>query len=96
MDEKDEYVARMEAQMKKWDADVHALAAESEKASAEGRAAYHECIEHVHASRHAAHKTFQELQVANLAAGAQIQAKMGVAWETMQKALEKVTADLRK
>jgi len=91
-----EYVARMETQLKKWDADVDALAAEGEKAGAEARAAYHERIKDLRASRDAAQKTFQEIAAANESAGAQLQAVMKQAWETMQKNLEKVSLDLRK
>jgi len=64
-----EYVARMETQLKKWDADVDALAAEGEKAGAEARAAYHERIKDLRASRDAAQKTFQEIAAANESAG---------------------------
>ena len=91
-----EYVTRMDAQLKKWDADVDALAAKGEKASAAARAAYHEQIKDLRASRDAAQKTFQGIRVASESAGAQMQAGMEVAWATMQKALEKVSSDLRK
>ena len=91
-----EYVARMETQLKKWDADVDALAAEGEKASAGARAAYYERIKDFRASREAAQKRFQEIRAASESAGAQMQAGMKTAWETMQKALEKVSLDLRK
>ena len=91
-----EYVAMMETQLKKWDADVDALAAQSEKASAEARAAYHAQIKDLRASRDAAQKTFQEMSNANESAGAQMQAGMKAAWETMQKSLEKLSSDLRK
>ncbi len=47
-------------------------------------------------SRDAAQKTFEEIRVANESAGTQMQAGMKAAWDTMQKALEKVTQDLRK
>src|ERR1700694_74148 len=91
-----EFVARMETQLKKWDADVDALAAESEKASAQARAAYHEQIKGLRANRDAAQKTFQEIRVASESAGEQMQAGMKTAWETMQKALEKMSSDIRK
>ena len=91
-----EYVAMMETQLKKWDADVDALAAQSEKASAEARAAYHAQIKDLRASRAAAQKTFQEISSANESAGAQMQAAMKASWETMQKSLEKLSSDLRK
>jgi hypothetical protein len=91
-----EYVTRMETQLKKWDADVDALAAQGEKASAEGRKTYHEQIKNLRASRDMAQKTFQKIRVANEAAGAQMQAGMEVAWKTMQNSLEKVSLALRK
>jgi len=91
-----EYVAMMETQLKKWDADVDALAAQSEKAGTEARAAYHAQIKDLRASRDAAQKTFQEISNANESAGAQMQAAMKASWETMQKNLEKLSSDLRK
>jgi len=91
-----ERVAKIETQLKKWDADVDALAAEGEKASAEVRAAYHEQIKHLRASRDAAQKTFHEIRVAGESAGEHMHAGMKSAWETLQKALEKVSSDLRK
>jgi hypothetical protein len=96
MDKNSEYVGRMETQLKRWDADVDALAAEGEKASAEMRAAYHDRIEELRSSRAAAQKTFQEIRLASESAGAQMRAGMKVAWETMQRALEKVSRDLKK
>jgi hypothetical protein len=91
-----EYIARMETQLKKWDAQVDALVAEGKKASAEVRAAYDERIKDLRASRDAAQKTFLEIRQASESAGAQMQAAMQGAWETMQKAFEKVSSDLRK
>ena len=91
-----EYVARMETQLKNWDADLDALAAKGEQAGAEARVAYQEHIKDLRARRGEARKSFQEMSLATEAAGAQMQAGMQVAWETMQKALETVTADLRK
>ena len=91
-----EYVARMETQLKNWDADLDALAAKGEKASAEMRAAYQERISDLRASRGAVQATLQQMSAATATAGEQMQAGMQVAWETMQKALEKVSADLRK
>jgi hypothetical protein len=91
-----EYLARMEAQLKKWDADLDALAAEGEKAGAAARTAYHERIKDLRASRDAAQKRFQEIRAASGAAGEHLQTGMKSAWETMQTALEKAAAELRK
>jgi 2-oxo-4-hydroxy-4-carboxy--5-ureidoimidazoline (OHCU) decarboxylase len=91
-----EYVTKMETQLKKFDADVDALAAKGEKANDAARAAYHEQIKGLRANRDAAQKTFQQIRTASESAGEQMRAGMEVAWETMQKALQKVSADLRK
>ncbi|HEU0203514.1 MAG TPA: hypothetical protein VFR86_24145 [Burkholderiaceae bacterium] len=91
-----EYRARMETQLKQWDADVDALAAEGEKAGAAARAAYQERIKDLRAGRDAALKAFQELSVSTESVGAQMQAGMQTAWEAMQKALQKAGSDLRK
>jgi hypothetical protein len=91
-----EFIARMEAQLKKWDADVDALATEGKKAGAEARAAYDERIKDLRASRDAAQKAFLEIRQASESAGAQMQAVMQGAWETMQKAFERASSDIRK
>jgi hypothetical protein len=91
----DARIAKIEIQLKKWDADLDALAAEGEKAGAQVRAAYHEQIKHLREGRDAAHKTFHEIRVAGESAGEQMHAGLKTAWDTMQKALEKVSSDLR-
>jgi hypothetical protein len=91
-----EYVTRMQAQLKQWDDDVDALAAEGEKANAEARAFYHEQVKALRVSREVAHKTFQAFRVAGESAGAQMQAGLEGAWMAMQDNLQKVTSDLRK
>jgi hypothetical protein len=91
-----DYLAGLETQLKKWDADLDALKADGEKAGAKARAAYHEGVKDLRARRDAAHKSFQEIRAASGSAGEHLQAGMKHAWEEMQKALEKVSADLRK
>ena len=91
-----EYIARMATQLKKWDADVDALAAEGKKASADAGAAYDERAKDLRASRDAAQKTFLEICQATESAGVQMQAAMQRAWEAMQKGFEKVSSDIRK
>jgi hypothetical protein len=91
-----EYIAKMETQLTKWDADVDALAAEGKKAGAAAGAAYDKRITDLRASRDAAQKAFLEISQASESAGAQMQAAMQGAWESMQKAFEKVSSDIRK
>ena len=90
------YVAKMEQQLKKWDADVDALAAAGEKAGAEARANYHKYVKDLRANRDEAGKAFKEMQAANKSAGDKVKAKMEAAWETMQNNFKKATADLKK
>jgi multidrug resistance efflux pump len=96
MSTKSEFVTTMEAQLKKWDADVDALAAKGEKVSADARAAYYARIKDLRASREVAQKTFQEIRAASESARAQLQATMEATWEAMQKALGKMSLDLVK
>ena len=96
MDKSSEYVTLMETQLKNGDADVDALVANGAQANVAAHAAYQKQIDELRAGRDAAQQTFQEIRVATEAAGAKMRAKMEVAWDTMQKALAKVTADLRK
>lgn len=95
MGKNSEYMSTMETQLKKWDADVDALAARAEKADDSARTAYHETIERLRSERHAAHTALQEMRAATEEAGMRMRAGMQVAWETMRKALEKVTTDLK-
>ena len=90
------YAAKMQTQLKKWDADVDALAAAGEKANAEAQTAYHKCVKELRANRDAAQKTFLEMQSAGQANATKMQAKMEASWDTMQKALAKVSSDLKK
>lgn len=90
-----DYVARMKAQLKQWDADLDALGARSELASIEARAASLERIKDLRASRDAAQKALQQMRAAGEAAGAQMKAGMEAAWISMQKGLQKATASLR-
>ncbi len=91
-----EYIAKMDAQLKKWDADVDELRAQGKQINADARAAYFGRIKELRASRDAAQRTFQTVRCASEVAGAQLQAGMEGAWDTMKIALERVSADLRK
>lgn len=91
-----EYVTGMQTQMKKWDAEVDALVADGKKASGEMRTAYAKRLKELRLSRNAALKSLHEVRMASESAGAQLQAGMEAAWNTMQEALAKASTDLRK
>jgi hypothetical protein len=90
-----EYVTAMEAQLKQWDADVDAIAAQGERANIAARAAYHQQMKGLRASRDAAQKTFQEIRVATEAASVQMRAGMEVTLKTMREALDKMSSGLK-
>lgn len=91
-----EFVTRMEKQMTRWDKEVGALAKLGDKANARAHAAYLAGVKELQASREAAQKTFQEVRFASEETGVKLRAGMQGAWETMQKLLEKTTANLKK
>ena len=93
MSKNSEYVSAMQAQMKQFDKDVDALSAQ---AGAKARAAYDEQVKELRATRDAANKQLLQIQAASESAGAAMHAGMQTAWDTMQAALKKVSADLGK
>ena len=96
MSKKDEYFAMMEAQIKKWDAEVDKLKAKGEQMSAEARAKYAEQLNAMRANRDAAYKKLQEMRTANESAWQHMQSGIDAAWESMKKALDKVSSQFKK
>ena len=88
-----DYVSAMQARMEQFDKDVDALTAE---AGARARTAYDERVKDLRASRDAAGRQLLQLQAASESAGVAMHAGMQTAWDTMQAALEKATADVKK
>jgi hypothetical protein len=89
-----EYLAGMQVQLKKWDADVDQLLTKSKKADGEVRTAYARRLKELRLCRKAAQKSYEEVRVATGAAADRTQAGMQASWETMKSTLEKVTSDL--
>jgi hypothetical protein len=95
MTEHTEFLATMEAQLKKWDADVEVLRLHGQTVAAEARAAYFARVKQLRSNRAAAHKSFEQIRCASEEAGAQMHAGMVGAWETMKAALDKFTTEVR-
>ncbi|MCM2329565.1 MAG: hypothetical protein NDI88_16940 [Lysobacter sp.] len=89
-----EYLAGMQVQLKKWDADVDELLTKSKKADGEVRTAYARRLKELRLCRKAAQKSYEEVRVATGATADRTQAGMQASWETMKSTLEKVTSDL--
>jgi len=95
MSKNSEYISRMDAQLKKWDADVHELAAQGKTAGAEASAAFALHVKQLGSAREAAHKTFRQIRAASESASTQMQEGLEATLKAMQKSLDKVAADLR-
>ena len=90
-----DYVSKMKTQLKQWDAEVDALAAKGENASAEARSIYQEQIRELRASRDAAQRSFQEMRAAGEAAGAKMKVGMEEAWKAMKKGLDRASSNFK-
>lgn len=86
-----EYLARMEMQLRKWDADVDALVAARKKAGALARGAQYARMKALRASRSVGEHTFQQMRAAD-PVDPQMYVHMQAAWESMQAAYERACA----
>lgn len=91
-----DYVTKMKAQLKKWDADVDALSARGASASDEARTLYVDQVRTLRASRDAAQKSFQQMRAAGESAGTHLKEGMEQAWKAMQKSLERASSSFPK
>ena len=89
-----DYVTKMKMQLKRWDAEVDALAARCERADAEVRDIALERIKELRARRDIAQKAFQQLRAAGEAGSSFMKLELESAWNAMQKALGKVSPRL--
>ena len=96
MSKRDEYFKMMEAQIKKWDAEVDYLRRRSHEMSAEARIKYDEQIKAMRASRDAANKKLQELHASSESAWQHMQTGVDTAWASMKNALEKASSQFKK
>ncbi len=96
MSKKDEYFATMEAQIKKWDAEVDKLRVKGEQMSADASAKYAEQIKAMRANRDAAYKKLQEMRTANESAWQHMQSGVDAAWGSMKNALDKASSQFKK
>ena len=96
MSKKDEYFTMMEAQIKKWDAEVDKLRTRSHEVSADARAKYDDQLKAMRASRDAANKKLQEMRAASESAWQHMQTGVDTAWTSMKNALEKASSQFKK
>ena len=89
------YLAGMQLQMKKWDAEFDALVADGRKAGGEARTAYDRRLKELRLGRKAVQKSLEAVRDATGPAALKMQADVQVAWEDMEKALGKTSSDLK-
>jgi hypothetical protein len=96
MSKKDDYFAKMDSQIKKWDAEVDKLRIRSEQMGTEARAKFAEQLKTMRAARDAAFKKLEELHGSSESAWRHLEAGMDAAWASMKSALEKASAKFKK
>jgi uncharacterized coiled-coil DUF342 family protein len=85
----------MDAQLKKWEADVDTLVASGEKASAESRDIYKEQVEALRADRDAALKKLRTMRAAGEAATLEMKGALDEAWQSMKKGLDRAASNFK-
>ena len=96
MSKKDEYMAQMQSQLKKWDAEIDSLTSKANEFGAEARDKYYDQLKSMRANREAAAQKLHELTSASEAAWHEMQKGMEGAWDTMKTAMEKMTSSFKK
>ena len=96
MSKKDEYMAQMQFQLKKWDAEVDALTNKANEFGAEARDKYYDQLKIMRASREAVSQKMHEITSASEVAWQDMQKGMESAWDSMKSAMEKMTSSFKK
>ena len=96
MSKKDEYIAQMQSQLKKWDAEIDAMTAKANEIGAEARDKYYDQLKTMRTSREAVTQKMHEVTSASEAAWQEMQKGMESAWDSMKGAMEKMTSSFKK
>ena len=96
MSKKDDYVSQMQTQLKKWDAEIDAMAAKANEIGADARDKYYDQLKTMRASREAATQKMHEVTSASEAAWQEMQKGMETAWDSMKTAMEKMAGTFKK
>ncbi len=96
MSKKDEYIAKMHEQMKKFDTEIDQLASKAKQMNAEMQVKYADQLKMMRDNRDAALKKLQEMQTASEPAVQKMKAGMDSAWDAMKKAFDKASSQIKK
>ncbi len=86
---KDDYVAKMEAQLKEWGAQLSGLKAKAEKATAQGKLEYQKHLEASQAKHEAANRKLDELKSAGEERWQALKAGVEGAWNEFKTTVDK-------
>jgi uncharacterized coiled-coil DUF342 family protein len=96
MSKKDEYMAQMQSQLKKWDSEIDALTAKANEFGADARDKYYDQLKTMRASRETATQKLHELTSASEAAWQEMQKGMESSWDALKTAMEKAMSSFKK
>ena len=96
MSMKDEYIAKMSEQLKKFDTEIDQMTGKAKQMSADMQVKYADQLKTMRDNRDAAMKKFQEMQVASEPAVQKMKAGMDSAWDAMKKAFDKASSQIKK
>ena len=96
MSKKDEYMAQMQSQLKKWDAEIDTMTAKANEIGADARDKYYDQLKIMRASREAITQKMHDVSSASEAAWHDMQKGMETAWDSMKVAMEKMTSAFKK
>jgi hypothetical protein len=96
MSKKDEYMAQMQSQLKKWDAEIDTMTAKANEIGADARDKYYDQLKIMRASREAITQKMHDVSSASEAAWHDMQKGMETAWDSMKVAMEKMTNAFKK
>ena len=95
MSKKDEYMAQMQSQLKKWDAEIDTMTAKANEIGADARDKYYDQLKIMRASREAITQKMHDVSSSE-AAWHDMQKGMETAWDSMKVAMEKMTSAFKK
>lgn len=85
---KETYQAKMEAQLKEWQAKIDVLKAKAEKAEADAKIRYNEEIESLQAKQHHMAQKLDELRSSSESAWEDVKAGVEMAWKDLKHGVE--------
>jgi hypothetical protein len=89
----DDFIATMEAHLKKWDAEVDDMRAKGKQLAVELRAEYFGRLKQLRTLREDAQTKFQQIRCASDEAAGKLHDGMESAWVAMRNALSKASSD---